>query len=201
MVARDTGQSAAAAAFRRVVTPRGRLYALIDAGRCPEGPERAEDAKMAHESLLAGSLGRELGDVAPYLVEFRDRSSFGEWWFEQWGRSIGVLVEAPVTLGELRRHFRTLLVVRHEDRRKYFFRFYDPRVLRVFLPNTTAIEVKRFFGPVSAFYCEGQDGRELLTYRQGQNGVSVTQHALAAAEPSDGGSSAVTEPRRKRRAR
>lgn len=186
MMVKNISQSPREAVLKSVVTPQARLYALIDSGRCPEGPKRAEEANMAHQSLLAGSLGRELGDVAPYLAEFRVRSSFGDWWFEQWGRSIGVLVEAPVSLEELRSHFRTLLVVRHEDRRKYFFRFYDPRVLRVFLPNTTAIEVKRFFGPVSAFYCEGAEGNELLTFKRGRDGVSATQSPLSPGKPDKG---------------
>ena len=186
MMVKSISQSPREAVLRSVVAPRARLYALIDSARCPEGPKQAEDANMAYESLLAGPLGRELGDVAPYLVEFRARSSFGEWWFEQWGRSIGVLVEAPVSLDELRRHFRTLLVVRHEDRRKYFFRFYDPRVLRVFLPNTTTTEVKRFFGPVSAFYCEGPEGKELLTFKRGRDGASATQSPVSPPKPERG---------------
>jgi len=182
VVARDNERSVIEAVFRRVVAPRVRLYALIDAARGPDGPDQAKRAQLAQQSLLAGPLGQELGEVAPYLVEFRAGSSFGEWWFAQWGRSVGVLVEAPVALKELRSHFRTLLIVRHEDGRKYYFRFYDPRVLRVFLPSCTPDEVQRFFGPITAIYCEGQNGEELLTFTPGQAGVSVRQSPVPAEE-------------------
>ena len=110
-----------------------------------------------------------------------ERSSFRSWWFGQWGNSVGVLVEAPVGLEDLRRHFRTLMMVRGGDRLRYYFRFYDPRVLRVFLPTCTAEEMKQFYGPITALYCEGADGRELLSFRPGPDGVIVKQSPLEAA--------------------
>lgn len=173
MAASSTTQSPGEAVFRWAVAPRAPLYALVDAARAPDGPRQAEKAAVPFESLLAGPLGAELGSVAPYLVEFRSRSSFGRWWFEQWGNSAGILVETPADLAELRRHFRTLLIVRGEGRQEYYFRFYDPRVLRVFLPKCTTDEAKRFFGPITALYCEGADGKELLTFRPNETGVSI----------------------------
>ena len=107
-------------------------------------------------------MGEMLKNVAPHLVEFRAGTTFYDWWFEQWGNSIGVLVEAPVSLADLRRHFRTLLMVRGPNRKRYYFRSYDPRVLRVFLPSCTPDEVRQFFGPIAAFYCESGDAKELL---------------------------------------
>ena len=158
----DTPQ--AAGVFERAVAPRAPLYALLDAARESDGPYQARAADVAHESLFTGELGDLLADVAPYLVEFRRDSSFYPWWFQQWGRSIGVLVEAPVSLSNLRHHFRTLLKVRDDQRRRYYFRFYDPRVLRVFLPTCTPDELRRFFVPSTAFHCEGEGGGELLSF-------------------------------------
>ena len=182
----DTHQPTGEIVFRRAVAARAPLYAVIDAAREPDGPSQAEQAGLPFRSLLAGELGGRLRDVAPYLVEFRDRSQFARWWFGRWGKSVGVLLEAAVELAELRTHLRTLLIVRHEDGRKYFFRFYDPRVLRVFLPNCTADEVRRFFGPIAAIYCEGQGGEELLTFRPGQAGVSVGRSRAAVQESVKG---------------
>lgn len=170
----DEGPKSPASVFFRTVSPRGSLYALIDAAREPAGPYEAEQAGVDCQSLFAGELGEMLQDVAPHLIEFRRGTSFYRWWFEQWGNSIGVLVEAPVSLSDLRRHFRTLTIVRGgSDRKRYYFRFYDPRVLRVFLPSCTADEARRFFGPITAIYCEGQGGEELLTFRPDQRGVSI----------------------------
>ena len=85
------------------------MCALIDVARESSGAYRAEQAGVECESLFAGELGEMLENVAPHLVEFRRGTLFWTWWFEQWGNSIGVLVEAPVSLAELRRHFRVQL--------------------------------------------------------------------------------------------
>ncbi len=160
--------------LRKVLAPGASCCALVDAARESAGPYQAEQAGLECRSLFTGELGDRIKEVAPYIIEFPARSPFRRWWFEQWGNSIGVLVEAPVTLDELRRHFRTLTVVRGaEDKKKYFFRFYDPRVLRVFLPACTPDEIKQFFGPITAFYCEGDGGSELLAFTLAKDGVSV----------------------------
>jgi hypothetical protein len=155
---------------------------VLDAAYAPDGPNQARQAGVRFQSLFAGELGGKLEQVAPYVVEFRAGSSFGRWWFEQWGQSAGIMVEAPARLEELRQHFRTLLIVRDEHRQKFYFRFYDPRVLRVFLPSCAADEVGRFFGPITAIYCEGQGGEELLTFRSGPAGVSVAPSPVPVQE-------------------
>ena len=174
----DDEHMPAEAAFARVIGRGADVYAVIDAARDSGGPLHARQCGASCESLFAGPLQEQVDDVAPYLVELRAHSSFWEWWYRQWGNSVGVLIQTPVSLAELRAHFRTLMVVRGEDRRKYFFRFYDPRVLRVFLPSCTPEEVHRFFGPVTAFHCEGPEGSELLTFKPGHNGVVVKQRPV-----------------------
>ena len=54
------------------------------------------------------------------------------------------------------RHFRQFLRVRDEAGREFFFRFYDPRVLRVYLPTCNSEELRTFFGPVELFSMEGE---------------------------------------------
>jgi hypothetical protein len=119
-----------------------------------------------------------LKDLAPYLIELPRSSPFKSWWFEQWGKSVGVLLESQASLLELRRHFRTLTIVRDAERTKYFFRFYDPRVLRVFLPSCTADELRQFFGPISAFYCEEQGGGELLAFTHNDGELSLERRPV-----------------------
>ena len=74
-------------------------------------------------------------------------------------------MESPATMKERRRHFRTLLMVDGNGRKRYYFRFYDPRVLRVFLPICTSEELNRFVGPVTAFYCESTCRNALLAFK------------------------------------
>jgi hypothetical protein len=123
-----------------------------------------------HDSLFSGEGGQQLADVAPVIVELRQRSPFADQWLGEWGNSVGILVEAPVPMARVREHLRTLTIVRYE-REKYFFRFYDPRVLRPYLPSCTRDEVSRFFGPMVAIYCEGDEPNQLMTFRMGRSGL------------------------------
>ena len=50
------------------------------------------------------------------------------------------------------------------------FRFYDPRVLRDFLPQCSPEEVTNFFGPVTQFLMADASGQKLLRFTQA-NGV------------------------------
>ncbi|HEY3244582.1 MAG TPA: DUF4123 domain-containing protein [Phycisphaerae bacterium] len=173
-----TAPSPAELAFDRVVTPGASLYALVDAAQDAAGPWEAQQAGLECRSLFEGRMGTLLKDLAPYLIEFPLHSTFKSWWFEQWGNSVGVLLESPLDLPELRRHFRTLTIVRDAERTKYFFRFYDPRVLRVFLPTCTADELRQFFGPIDAFYCEEQGGSELLVFTHADGKLSLKRRPI-----------------------
>jgi hypothetical protein len=73
-------------------------------------------------------------------------------------------------LAEVRRHFRKLLYVKEEDTRKeMFFRFYDPRVLRAFLPSCTARQLDEIFGEIDVFVAEGEEG-EARRFPRGARG-------------------------------
>ena len=45
-----------------------------------------------------------------------------------------------------------------DTRKKYYFRFYDPGVLRVFLPTATPKQRSELFNDVTAFFMEGEEG-------------------------------------------
>ncbi len=58
------------------------------------------------------------------------------------------------------------------------FRYYDPRVLRIFLPTCTPAELREFFGPLSRLYAEAEGGQELLEFSQAAGKLAVRQHAV-----------------------
>jgi hypothetical protein len=49
------------------------------------------------------------------------------------------------------------------------FRYYDPRLLRVYLPTCRPAELETFFGPIDTFLTEGEDGGEMLEFRREGN--------------------------------
>jgi hypothetical protein len=70
-----------------------------------------------------------------------------------------MVTEAPFE--ELRKHLRRFLIVNGEDGEELYFRFYDPRVFRAFLPACVTEEKTSFFGPVTDFLAESQGSGDL----------------------------------------
>ena len=102
--------------------------------------------------------------VAPHLVELSPTNRLtGRWLDEGWGQSWGVMLKIQDP-SNLRHHLRKFLKVRDEQGRSLVFRYYDARVLRVYLPTCRADELKAMFGPVTAYVVEGRDGDELVEY-------------------------------------
>jgi len=74
----------------------------------------------------------------------------------------GVFAIAKATSTELWRHFRRYLVLKLPDGDKCQFRFYDPRLLPIYLYGCEDWELKKFFGPVRGFAIQNQEGMSLF---------------------------------------
>lgn len=60
------------------------------------------------------------------------------------------------------------------DGREYFFRFYDARVLKKFLPTCDEEQVLEFFGPIDQFMIGGDTENEVIQFRQ-EHGILKKQ--------------------------
>jgi hypothetical protein len=67
-------------------------------------------------------------------------------------------------LEDVRHHLRHFLMVEIEGGKPVYFRFYDPRVLRVYLPTCTDQERQQFFGPLANYLMEGEEKSVLLDF-------------------------------------
>lgn len=147
--------------LRQVEEP---LYAVLDAARSPRVLELLRDSGEQYESLYEGAAAEDLAGQAPYLVTIPAHS----WLLEDllaegWGKSWGIWAAVNIDFRELRHHFRKFLLV-EIGARKFYFRFYDPRVLRAFLPTCDLQQLAEFQGPVRRFFLEDEDGRGCLAF-------------------------------------
>jgi len=143
------------------------LYALVDAAREPLVRQWLLTEEMTHRSLYSGQAAVELEHFAPYLVQLNSAFQVRAFINAAWGKSWGVLLISAATFDELRRHFRKFLMVKLDDggiEQEVYFRFYDPRVLRSFLPTCTDTEWIEFFGPVAEFVTESEDPMTALRF-------------------------------------
>lgn len=142
------------------------LFAVLDAARDRRVLELLQESVEEHQSLYDGEKGEALGDVAPYLVSLpRGSALLARLVREGWGQSFGVYLTSKKPFAEVRRHLRRILMVEIEEAgraaERVYFRFYDPRVLRDFLPMCTARQAPEMFGQCGCFLLEGEGGEVL----------------------------------------
>jgi hypothetical protein len=118
-----------------------------------------------HTCLFSGAIAPELKIAAPYLVQLEyDDEKTKRFISQAWGNSWGVFLRCSSRPETLRRHLRGFLVVRDPSGRKMLFRYYDPRVLRVYLPTCTAEELRTVFGPIECFRMEDENAGTMLEF-------------------------------------
>ncbi|WP_225000344.1 DUF4123 domain-containing protein [Cesiribacter sp. SM1] len=142
-------------------------YILLDAARMEVRMEEAKELNPYHLSLYKGRSEEDLAAVAPYLFSVpEDEDDFLNWFMEQgWSDAWGVIVSSQASFEECYRHFRKFLIVQTELGEELYFRFYDPRVLKIFLPICDKHQIIEFFGPVDFFACEGDSRDEALVFQ------------------------------------
>jgi hypothetical protein len=129
----------------------GRLFVILDA--CDESSVPPKVTELGPEmavSLYRGRAEHEQWAVAPYLAKADPRLLH---WITQnlWKKPWGVFAVAECDLNTLRKHLRRFLTVADPEGEPMYFRYYDPRILAVFLPTCTREELKTFMGPIKAY--------------------------------------------------
>jgi hypothetical protein len=152
----------------RLLAHDGALWAILDACDSPAVPARVKRLPPEKGGCLwSGEAREKYWGVAPWLA--RVDVPLLDWiraelWDEPWG----LFLEARVTADVLRKHLRRMLVA-EADGRKMYFRFYDPRVFRMYLPTVTSAEKAELFGPAESIWgVYGEPGaRKLVGFARG----------------------------------
>jgi len=147
--------------------PNLQAYAILDGASNPAlldhlyGDEQPEFA-----CLYRGELEPDIAECAPYLASLKADTEFTHWLTGSgWGLHWGIYAIADCDLKTLRYHLRKLnMVYDPETNKPLLFRYYDPRVLTVFLPSCDTKQVTEFFGPVQAWFAETEDGGSLQRF-------------------------------------
>lgn len=151
---------------RLLFSSDARVFTILDGAAVGDLLTPLYDHHPEFECLYRGELPPDIAEVAPYLVRLEPGSEFTRWVLEHgWGQHWGIFAVADAELPVLRRHFRRFLTVHDSDGKPLYFRYYDPRVLRVYLPTCTAEELRTVFGPVDGFVLEDDDPATALQFR------------------------------------
>ena len=135
--------------LRRILWPKGHrpdIWAIVDAAQDQQVYWTLTNSFLPHSCLFAGALPEALEMAAPYLVQLDPEDKFTAYLARNLGRNLAIFLQTDASLRDLRRHLRTFLTVKDTSGRRMLFRYYDPRVLRVYLPTCSATELQTVFG-------------------------------------------------------
>lgn len=152
----------------RYLWPKGErreIWMVLDGARDMRVFETLLTSSFVHSCLYSGFIPPAVEASAPYLVqlEYEDhqtRRLLDSAWHNNWG----ILLRCDARLEVLRKHLRSFLTVRDPNGQRLLFRFYDPRILRLYLPSCTGEELRAFFGPIEQFWTENDKIDELVEF-------------------------------------
>lgn len=159
-------------------------YAVLDGASIPDLLDHlyADQDRPEFVCLYRGEMEPDIAEVAPYLVRLERGTPFADWLLaECWPKHFGIFVRSLVELQTLRRHFRRFLRVKSPDGRTLYFRFYDPRVLSVFLPTCSSEQLSFIFGPVQCWFAEREDRPAIESFSIESGQLVVRQLVLGAS--------------------
>lgn len=160
------------------------IFCILDGASVPDLLDALYEHEPEHECLYRGELEPDLAEVAPYLVSLAPGSPFTDWVIKEgWGNHWGIFAAAPVDLATMRRHFRRFLIVHDPDGKPLYFRYYDPRVLRVYLPTCNAEELDVVFGPIRYYLLEDGDAATALRFKADSGELKQERLQLPALSP------------------
>lgn len=163
---------------------RTRSYCVLDGAAVPDLPKQLYKFDPPNYPLIRGDLTPDMVHVAPYVVFLAPQGEFTNWLLDEGiGKNWGIFAQCRYSMTEMRRHFRALISVHDETGKPLLFRFYDPRVIRKFLPSCDGEQVTEFFGKVDRFFVESGEGDSMLLFSH-EDGA-LTQKDLDLSEKEE----------------
>ena len=156
-----------------------RLFAVLDAAASDEMRGFIEHLGLPYEIVYEGrSPQAGAASVAPYLIEClaTDPETVATLVETVWGEACAVFLQVPraVPWETLHRHLCDLLSVELDNGESLYFRYYDPRILRVFLPTCDEAQTVELFGPIDRMMMEGDEAGNMLAFTRPADGVGAS---------------------------
>ncbi|BAP40715.1 DUF4123 domain-containing protein [Pseudomonas sp. 21LCFQ02] len=120
---------------------------------------------MACHPLYLNTAYAELADCGPLLVPVVAGSKLADLFHTQWRSRAGIWLETEASETELLDHLRSLVHVNLDGDVTVLFRYYDPRITRLWLADLQTFEQDRLMGPVQLIRLPDDDNNELLINR------------------------------------
>ena len=145
-------------------------YLILDATLMGSDIDLAKAFDAPYRCLYEGKAATQLASVAPYLFQVNENQNLLNWFAKQKGKDKwGIILESRADFKTIHSHFRKFMIVKTETGKKFYLRFYDPRVLKDFLETCNAEQLRVFFGRITQFeYFDSEHQRKSLQFEKQQ---------------------------------
>ncbi len=159
---------------------RQNIYAVVDGAACPD--LRFNISKWNPESscLWSGDLDADLEEVAPYMIKLERDADFTQWLIKEgWENHWNIFVSSILEPKAFRKEIRKFQLARLPEGETVYFRFYDPRVLEMFLPTCDEMQRHELFTHIEVLYFSAKAKLQLAIARKGSKGGVIEYDHLS----------------------
>lgn len=153
--------------WRKLARNTGAHYAVVDTARDDAILDFVRSLGDQAVCLYSGNARIRLANYAPYLVRIALHCAATRAFLAKgWGQSWYILVGSPQPMADIAWQLRKALIVRTDEGKNFYFRFYDPRVLRAYLAQCTQEDADKLMGKaIVTLFCEDHDATGIARCR------------------------------------
>lgn len=144
-------------------------YLLLDAAQIDNFMVQLYQLGSAPEFdwLFANTPYSELKDLGPILLRAEQDSKLRQHFEEYWSLTAGWVFSSSEPMETLVDHFRSVIHVNCAEA-TLLFRYYDPRILRIWLAHVLPAEIDDFMGPATSLKIRASNGDWLEYHNHAQ---------------------------------
>ena len=175
--------------IEKILWPQGErrdIWMIVDAARDRAMFRMLLEGQLESCCLHKGFPPTASEIAAPHLVQLEYQGKNTRRLLQHaWGSHCGIFLKCDLGRDRLRNHLCQFLTVRDPRGRRLVFRYYDPRVLRIYLPTCFEEELRTVFGPIQSVWTEGQLPNDMLEFRVHRGRLAQGTLALDSEAASD----------------
>ena len=141
-------------------------YAIVEAARVRHLPEILRNSDLAHRCLFKGEAFDSMKEVAPWLVQLREGSSFTRSLFTRskahwhlWDSEPALYIRSRASIDQLWQHLRKFTRIRDAHGRWFYCRFWEPKWAEALLVAMKPADQARFMAAIDALIVVQKDGQ------------------------------------------
>lgn len=157
------------ALHKQLFDTKNDVYAVADGTLLPGLLAKLEEHEPKNTCLFRGELPFDLAEAAPYLVKLEKDNKFSDWLLNKSVEEPCCIYAQTTVIDDfiqLRKHFRSFLRIESAEGKSLLFRYYDPRVMKTYLPTCTPEDNKILFNGIETYLIFNDEDKRLKTFKE-----------------------------------